>query len=264
MLQRSLTPINEQVWSIVVANQQTHVTSANPIMLVKGTAEPVQVANNDFYVDSGGNLVSRNPTAAANPSTRRRLLQSDETVHVPVLGTATATKTLTGGDDPMENVPIYVSFTEPSSQTVFKVKVNGFAMKSTTDMFLFTDIGAVHFDGANVVPLNGSFSAYYDALSALNGTVNGSSRRKLLQTSGGSVTATTTTSTTTPITTTTAATTPVLGAYSPLGDGRSATGDYCPPGTYITNGTADFNSFKPPAVPGQTAGQSIVVAGGRV
>lgn len=47
------------VWSIVVYNQQTTVTRDNPVLTVKGTDTPVQVANSDFTVRSDGSLASR-------------------------------------------------------------------------------------------------------------------------------------------------------------------------------------------------------------
>ena len=47
------------VWSIVVYNQQTKVTSDNPVLTVKGTDTPVQVANSDFTLRSDGSLASR-------------------------------------------------------------------------------------------------------------------------------------------------------------------------------------------------------------
>lgn len=52
------------VWSIIVTNQQTSVTNDNPVMNVKGTNTPVQVASADFFVNSSsGSMMLRSPDA---------------------------------------------------------------------------------------------------------------------------------------------------------------------------------------------------------
>jgi len=64
------------VWSVVAANTQTKVSASNPVMNVKGTEIPVQVASSDFYVDlATGKLLARQPAAPNGTVMRRRLLQ---------------------------------------------------------------------------------------------------------------------------------------------------------------------------------------------
>jgi Chaperone of endosialidase len=64
------------VWTIVATNMQTTVTASNPVMNVKGTSTPVQVASSDFYVDPAtGKLMARQPAAPNGTAGRRRLLQ---------------------------------------------------------------------------------------------------------------------------------------------------------------------------------------------
>ena len=73
------------VWSIVVANQQTKVTSDNPVMTVKGTDTPVQVSSRDFAVQPDGTMAARGGgsttmvdvlNSRAAGASRRRLLMS--------------------------------------------------------------------------------------------------------------------------------------------------------------------------------------------
>jgi len=115
---------------MVAANQQTAVSSSNPVMSVKGTTTPVQVAASDFYVGANGDLVSRNLVPI--PARRRSLLQTDDAFEAPILKTAPATKVLTAEDAPRDIIPIYVDFNDAASRAFFKLKVNGFVTIPTS------------------------------------------------------------------------------------------------------------------------------------
>lgn len=73
-----------QVFTVVKAMQQTTVSASSPVMTVKGTDTPVQVANSEFYVDPAtGQIRTRTPSDAASGSGARHLLQdSDSSVRV--------------------------------------------------------------------------------------------------------------------------------------------------------------------------------------
>ena len=118
------------VWSMVAANQQTAVSSSNPVMSVKGTTTPVQVAASDFYVGANGDLVSRNLVPI--PARRRSLLQTDDAFEAPILKTAPATKVQTAEDAPRNIIHIYVDFNDAASRAFFKLKVNGFVTIPTS------------------------------------------------------------------------------------------------------------------------------------
>jgi hypothetical protein len=171
------------VWSVVAANTQTHVSSSNPVLLVKGTTQPVQVANSDFYVDASGHLVSRSvaPYTTLSPS-RRRLFQSPDPVPdagPSILSTATATQILTAADDPTLAVPVHFNMYEPTSGATFHLNVNGFALAGPGDMFLFTDVGDVHFDGKVIQPLDDAFASKFAALRSAYASSLASGRRLL-------------------------------------------------------------------------------------
>ena len=176
----------------MVANTQTNVSPTNPVLTVKGSTQPVQVASSEFYVDAGGNLVTRSaaPYAAPSATSRRRLMQSSSDAAAQasgpsILSTATATQTLTAADDPTLAVPQHFDFYEPTSGATFHLNVNGFAMAAQGGLFLFTDVGDVHFDGKFIEPLDDAFSAKFAALSSAYASItSAASGRRLLSVSG--------------------------------------------------------------------------------
>ena len=72
-----LAGITGLVFAVVKAAQQTDVTAGNPVMTIKGTSTPVQVASSDFYVDPiTGYLRLRNPDTGGSAVGSRRLLDA--------------------------------------------------------------------------------------------------------------------------------------------------------------------------------------------
>ena len=65
-----------QVFTVVKAMQQTSVSADSPVMTVKGSNTPVQVANSEFYVDPVTGLFrTRTPAGSTGSGSARHLLQ---------------------------------------------------------------------------------------------------------------------------------------------------------------------------------------------
>jgi hypothetical protein len=73
-----------QVFTVVKAMQQTSVSADSPVMTVKGSTTPVQVANSEFYVDPAtGHFRTRTPSGSTSGGSARHLLQdADPTARI--------------------------------------------------------------------------------------------------------------------------------------------------------------------------------------
>ena len=72
-----------QVFTVVKAMQQTTVSADSPVMTVKGSTTPVQVANSEFYVDPATGLFrTRTPPGPTSGSSRHLLQDVDPTARI--------------------------------------------------------------------------------------------------------------------------------------------------------------------------------------
>ena len=110
LLVLQLAGITGLVFAVVKATQQTDVTAGSPVMTIKGTSTPVQVANSDFYVDpSTGYVRIRSNTGDSAGGSRRHLLQDESAVDTTVVKTASTDRYV----DPTSGMMLSNVMTEP-------------------------------------------------------------------------------------------------------------------------------------------------------
>lgn len=63
---------------MVKAMQQTNVSAVNPVMTVKGSTTPVQVASSEFYVDPATGLFRTRTLSGSTSGSARHLLQDED------------------------------------------------------------------------------------------------------------------------------------------------------------------------------------------